>query len=296
MFTQSRRPHRGNAAVTLAALALVVATAALIFAVMPSGHHHSGVHAPAGTASTSGRGPVLFDSDFGRKGLSAYPVAIHRERMSIVQDPVLGATRKVLKMTVYNSDTGPTQDPRAQLETPKFLHERDTFYVGFSAMFGTDWNWKMCPGCWVTFHQIYGPPYNGQGPTNLNVKSNKDSGRPNITWERTQTFGFDHPFETPLVPMKWYDFVWHEKLSRDPKRGYVELWMNGGDGWRRVPLNGHPSLSMATMIDANGSATQGNASIIALYRRAGMTPVASVYFAEHRVGTSFDSVKPHSYR
>src|SRR3712207_8765266 len=61
-----------------------------------------------------------------------------------------------------DGDTGPTENPRGQLETPKFWDTNEEYYVGFSAMFGTDWNWRMCSTCWVTFHQIYGPPFDGR--------------------------------------------------------------------------------------------------------------------------------------
>lgn len=240
-------------------------------------------------------GTVIFDSNFAAKGISAYAAVIHPERISIVNDPVLGSARKVAKMTVYDSDRGPTKDPRAQLETPRFWNEGEAYYVGLSVMFGRDWNWRMCSTCWVTFHQVYGPPYNAQGPTNLNVKANNPRGEPRMTWERTGRFGFDHPFEMPIRPGKWYDIVWHERLSRDPGKGFVELWINGGRGWRHAPLNLRNRLTMATKIRANGSPTQGNSSNIQLYRRQGITKVATMYFAEHRVGTSFDMVAPHSY-
>ncbi len=238
----------------------------------------------------------IFDSDFASRGLAAYAASIHSDRISIVDDPVLGGARKVAKMTVYDSDTGPTKDPRAQLETPRFWDEGEEYYVGLSVMFGASWDWRMCSACWVTFHQVYGPPYNAQGPTNLNVKSNNRASEPRMTWERTQPFGFEHPFEMAIRPRKWYDIVWHEKLSRDPSEGFVELWINAGRGWSRVKLNGHDRLTMATKIKANGSRLDGNSSNIQLYRRRGTTRVATMYFAEHRVGTSFDAAAPHSYR
>jgi hypothetical protein len=208
---------------------------------------------------------------------------------------VLGSTRKVAKMTVFDSDRGPTNDPRAQLDTPSFWDEGEEYYVGLSVMFGGDWNWRMCPTCWVTFHQVYGPPFNAQGPTNLNVKPDNRRREPRMTWERTDRFGFDHPFEMPVRPHKWYDIVWRERLSRDPRKGFVELWINGGGGWRQVSLNGRERLKMATKIRSNGSRLQGNSSNIQLYRRQGIARVATMYFAEHRVGTSFDAVAPNSY-
>ena len=248
-----------------------------------------------GAPAPAGAGRRIFSSDFAAKGLSAYSAVIHRERITVVDDPVLGRTRKVAKMTVLDSDTGPTENPRAQLETSRFWDEGEEYYVGFSAMFGTDWSWRACRTCWVTFHQVYGPPYAGQGPTNLNVKSNNPAGEPRVAWERTASFGYDHPFEAAITPMKWYDFVWHEKLSSNPSQGFVELWMNRGHGWERVLLHGRERLYMATKIASNGSRSDGNSSNLQLYRQRGIAPVATMYFADHSVGTSFGSVAPRSY-
>jgi len=67
----------------------------------------------------AGAGTVLFDSNFASGTLNAYPLSIHPERIAIGDDPILGAARKVITMTVLDSDTGPTENPRAQLEAPR---------------------------------------------------------------------------------------------------------------------------------------------------------------------------------
>jgi Polysaccharide lyase len=240
-------------------------------------------------------GRTVFEADFATKRLDAYASVINRDRMAVVEDPVLGPERKVVKMTVRDWDTGPTDDPRGQLETSKFWDDGENYYVGFSVLFGRDWDWRMCESCWVTFHQIYGPPFDGQGPLNMNVKADNPRGEPRITWERTARYGFDHPFEVRLSTMRWYDFVWHVRLSSDPDEGFVEIWMNRGEGWEKLRLNGRERLHMATKIRANGSRREGNSSNIQLYRSRGIADVATMYFADHAVGTSFDAVAPASY-
>jgi Polysaccharide lyase len=247
-------------------------------------------------APTADGGTRIFADAFSTGRMSGYSNVVHGERMSIIDDPVLGAQRKVIRMTIQDGDTGPTENPRGQLETPKFWDTNEEYYVGFSAMFGTDWDWRMCSTCWVTFHQIYGPPFDGQGPLNMNIKTDNPAGEPRLTWERTSAFGYDHPFEAKLIQMKWYDFVWHVKLSPDPKVGFVEVFMNTGTGWQQMMLKGQQRLYMATKIGSNGSTSEGNSSNIQLYRQKGTAGVATMYFAEHQIGTTFGSVAPHSYQ
>jgi hypothetical protein len=241
-------------------------------------------------------GRTVFEADFATKRLDAYASVINRDRMAVVEDPVLGPERKVVKMTVRDWDTGPTDDPRGQLETSKFWDDGENYYVGFSVLFGRDWDWRMCESCWVTFHQIYGPPFDGQGPLNMNIKTDNPAGEPRPPRERTSAFGYDHPFEAKLIQMKWYDFVWHVKLSPDPKVGFVEVFMNTGTGWQQMMLKGQQRLYMATKIGSNGSTSEGNSSNIQLYRQKGIAGVATMYFAEHQIGTTFGSVAPHSYQ
>ncbi len=115
-----------------------------------------------------------------------------------------------------------------------------------------------------------------------------------LTWERNGTYGWDHPFEVPLKRGRWHDFVYHIKLSSSGKVGYWEVWSNTGAGWKRLKLNGKDRLYSRTLDKAN----EGGANYhkIALYRTKGMWPVATMYAAGHRIGSSFKAVAPRSYR
>jgi hypothetical protein len=120
------------------------------------------------------------------------------------------------------------------------------------------------------------------------------SGVDALTWQRNGSYGWDIPWEQgPLVRNRWYDQVLHVRLSRDPGQGFVELYLNTGEGWQQQQLGGQSRLPMATLDAANGGGP--NYHKLALYRLRGMFPVLTVYHAEHRIGRTFDAVAPRSY-
>lgn len=71
------------------------------------------------TPAPSPTGRPLFDSALASRGLGAYASVHNAHRVSVVNDPVLGSARKVLKLTVHEADNSLTGNPRAQLETAK---------------------------------------------------------------------------------------------------------------------------------------------------------------------------------
>ena len=235
---------------------------------------------------------LLFDADVGHRGLSAYAQVIHGERISVVDDPVLGDRRQVLRFTVQDGDTGPTADPRAQVQTPEVFEEGDELWIGWSTLFPSGWPTRLPAGgaSWLTLSELYGPPYAGAAPVKLGMRSGVDA----LTWQRNGTHGWDIPWESgPLVENRWYDLVLHVRLSRDPGSGFVELYLNTGDGWEQQPLAGRSRLPTATL-DGSNDGGPGHHKL-ALYRQRGMFPVLTVYHAEHRVGRTFDAVAPQSH-
>jgi len=235
---------------------------------------------------------VLFDADVEHHGLSAYAHVIHGERISIVDDPVLGGQRKVMKFTVEDGDTGPTANPRAQVETPKTFRDGDELWIGWSTLFPSSWPDRLPAGgqSWLTLSELYGPPYSGAAPVKLGMRS----GARALTWQRNDSYGWDIPWERgPLLENRWYDQVLHVRLSHDAGTGFVEYFLNTGDGWQQQQLAGTSRLRMATLDGSNGDGP--NYHKLALYRLRGMFPVLTVYHAEHRVGRTFDAVAPASY-
>jgi hypothetical protein len=243
---------------------------------------------PRGTGGT-----VLWSADYATKGLSAYTTVIHPERISIVNDPILGTARKVARLTVYDTDTGPTENPRAQMEGPYILEEGREFWVGWSTLFPSDWPAQLpCGvGAWLTFVSTYGPPHAGAGP----AKFGQVGCSANVDFNRNETYNYDLPWSTPVVRNRWMDFVVHQKMSQDPAVGFMEIYLNTGSGWQQQTFaNGQKRLYYKTMDSSNNGGPNNHR--LSLYRMKGMYSVMTLYHADHRIGTSFDAVAPTSYR
>ncbi len=242
---------------------------------------------PAGSASSP-----LFRADVAASGLSAYTSTHNAHRVSVVDDPVLGGARKVLRFRVYDTDDQLTGNPRAQLESQKFWRAGEEHYVGVSYYFPHDWPMQQDTRQWVNLGEVYGAPYAGASPNALFVKRVSSGGQV-IAWQRNGTYGWDRPFEVPLVKGRWHDFVFRIKLSADPQVGFWEAWLNTGSGWQRLQLHGKDRLHSKTLDASNSGGA--NYHKLAHYRSKGMWPVATHYAADHAIGDSFDAVAPHSH-
>jgi hypothetical protein len=239
------------------------------------------------TAIAADRPGVVFGSDFA-DGVAGYTKFTHAERITIVDDPYgvrtpSGSVRKVARFTVHDDDIGPTPNPRAGMSSPPFLAEGQEWWFGWSTAFpstdftgGVGFRGLAPPGFppyvpgWLVFESVYGPPHAGPGPRHFGVEGSE------IMWRRNGTYGWDVAWEMPLIRDRWIDFVVHQKMSRDPHEGFVELWIDTAGGWTRQLLDGRPRLYTRTLDASNDQAT--------------------LYMAEHRIGTSFAAVAPSSYR
>ena len=231
-------------------------------------------------------GVVLFDGDFS-SGLSAWPTTIHAERIRIVDDPVLGPTRKVARFVVRDRDTGPTENPRAQIETSSTLSAGGEYWLGWSTLFPRSFR-TLPRGGWLTVESVYGAPARDSGPMTMTVSGSE------LRYQRNATSNFDVPWRMPIVRGRWTDFVWHVKLSRSPSKGFVEIYVNTGSGWRQQALgSGRTRLYMRTLDRSNGR--RANSFRLNNYRKRGMFAKVSVYHAAPKVGTSFAAVAPNTY-
>jgi hypothetical protein len=248
-----------------------------------------------------GGAKLLFASDFSN-GLSEFPEQIHRERITVVDDPSLGTSRKVLRFEVHNSDTGPTENPRAQIETPYDFEEGDDRYAGFSYYFPEEFPTELPPRAWVSLGSIaYGPPYDGAGPLSIRVQNSIYGGGAEIRWQRNDTYDNDIPWFGPRlddIRGRWVDFVIRTRLDSDPDEGFVELWMNTGSGWQKQDLDDQYRLHMKTYDDSNDGGP--NSSRLGLYYRKDIPGPLVMYHGPMRIATAgegaFNLVAPRSYR
>jgi hypothetical protein len=150
---------------------------------------------------------------------------------NLVTSPTVPGSTRSIEFVVADNSTGPTNcpgiqavDPSAQLLGPNVFKPGMNVYIGFSLLTPNFSN--LCHpyvrGCFFSWMEVYGPPYNGPGPFAIttNVFPNafvlglyKD---PNAwtgpAWRNTAG--------------QWANFVIHVNFATD-NTGYVELYYNG---------------------------------------------------------------------
>jgi hypothetical protein len=213
-----------------------------------------------------------------------------RGAISEVPDPV-GGGEEVLRFTVSNRDVypiTPTENPRAELVSPNIVRPGMEVWLSTRFLVPNDYP-RISPGGWVSLVSFYGPPYDSSSPWQLELAGNS------LQWQRNQTYGFDVPFETPLVKGRWITVLVHERFAR---RGFVEMWIDGqpieffgGDGGYN-PRHRAPArrLKMATRDRSNDRGA--NSARLMQYRKAGMFGEGTIYFGALRVGRTRASVEP----
>jgi hypothetical protein len=192
-----------------------------------------------------------------------------------IPDPA-GSGETSFQMNVDESDVypvTPTENPRAQALSPPIINAGDEFWLQTKFMLPPEM--PEADG-WMSLVSIYGAPFNGSSPWQIEVAGDE------IHWQRNDTYDWDVPWRMPLVKGRWVTVLLHERFASD---GWVEMWIDG----QQVNFFGdQPRLAMETMDSSNNEGA--NAAKIMQYREAGMFDSASVYFGPLRVGKTRASV------
>jgi len=229
--------------------------------------------APAPAPVAAPPSDLLFDgsriANFSR--LEAAPGAITE-----VPDP-LGSGETVFQLNVEEDDVypvTPTSNPRAQALSPTIVNNGDEIWLQTKFMLPQS---LPTVNGWMSLLAIYGAPYKGPGPWELEASGNE------IRWMRNGTYGWDVPWKMPLVKGRWITVLLHERFASD---GWVEMWIDG----QQVNFFGNdPRLEMQTMDSSNNGGA--NEAKIMQYRKAGMfNSTAQVYFGPLKVGKTRTAV------
>jgi hypothetical protein len=151
-----------------------------------------------------------------------------------------------LRFTVSDQSTsancsilGSPGHPNAQVISPNMFSPGQNLYIGFSVYIPQAFP-QLCtpwvPGCFFSFMEVYGPPFNGPGPFAL-----MGAGSHFALGTRVNPDAWTSPTWTRG---RWYKFVLHVNFATDDT-GYVELWFNGV---RQKLLNGSTRLYEPTLI------------------------------------------------
>ncbi len=194
--------------------------------------------APTPAPDLSGTGSVTptpssalrpdFDSAWGTANYSGtaigpFKASVHRERISIVNDPA-GLPRKVAKFSVYDYDTGPTENPRAQLELPRFIDTDEEIWQGLSIFYPSDFPTQVTSssgGSFITHTSMAAPPH--AGTTAVSFGSYGGTYKFGARLSGSGTYGW------AVAPQRgvWHDFVIRMKIG---SQGFLEMWHNNGSG------------------------------------------------------------------
>lgn len=200
-----------------------------------------------------------------------------------------GNDETALQMTVSNSDVypvTPTENPRAQLLSPALFTSGGEFWWHSKFFLPADFPTSI-PGWLAVMEGPYGPPFEGPPPFSVQLHGET------MGWQRNSTYGYDIPWEVPMVRDKWIDVVTHFRFGTD---GFVELWVDGEQitFFADSPYNpNHEApttrLQMATEDASNDGGT--NFAAIQSYREAGMFRSVSLLQGPMLIGTTRASVE-----
>lgn len=245
---------------------------------------------------------IGFDADLDQKNdLSAYAatpgdkltaMVINPGCISIVNDPVYGAKRKVMKMDVGSKETaGVTENPRAQVQTHMDYVEGQTIYVGLSVRFP-----KVFWTYFLTFAEFYGAPYKGTSPFRLAVQAN------NVVASATNSEKQINLWQEPLKAGIWYDFVYKEVLDANPDKGAVQLWVREQGETKFTEVIADTKIATITAANLIGP----NYHKLACYydrahtytdaTKAKNVTSIQMYLTNHKIGGTFDDVAPKLIR
>jgi hypothetical protein len=247
-------------------------------------------------AFVQGTAPILFDAELDkRKDLSAYAktpaphsgMVVNPHCISVVPDPVFGHRRLVMELNVTNKDTGPTSNPRAQVQTPMQYTEGQEVWAAFSVFFPGDFPNFLS---WMTLAEFYGAPYKGTSPFLIGCRMN------NLILQHNR---LDKPlWEEAIRKGLWYDILYRTVLSKDSAVGEVQVFMRiqgEGPAWREI-LQGN----MATITESNADGPQYHK--ICNYRslqgnwqhldKTGKVTATRIFLGNHRVGAVRAQVEP----
>jgi F5/8 type C domain/Polysaccharide lyase len=227
----------------------------------PSAPPASGNPTPTGTRIFNGTHEADWDG----------VIEASSDRITDVPDP-LGGGGNALKLTVFDNDVAPltpTENPRAQLQTPDFINPGDEIWWGGRVYFPDTFPNPTSVG-WISSGSVFGPPYAGSSPVTLGVCKSAVDSEPNFGmvpdgW-KTRYWG------VPMSQMRghWVNYLIHEKFA--------------ANGWMEVYVDGKQVMPRTNMTLVNSSNSAGPNHITQnFYRYKGMWNVATMYFADFGV-------------
>lgn len=250
-------------------------------------------------------GPVMFDADYGRKGLGAYknlhPIGQIEQGIDVgtCLDPI-DQSRVVMfsdNRRGFHSGNG---HPRAQIEGPFFMKPKkwdnnDARYALYhEILFPSDF--PNSPADWTSIGgSVHGAPWTTGSAMGLLLTMDKTTGKHILRMHDTpEWLGSD--VELPLG--RWVGILRYCRYEHAVDGGFIELWMNTtgshDTGWEQIPIMGQDRFTTDVISDDEGNGWWKDPTVAPASPRVGLygSSQGISYTATHRIGRSPADVLP----
>jgi hypothetical protein len=199
-------------------------------------------------------------------------------------DPA-GSGQTVFKLVVDDADSfpvTPTENPRAEMLSPHIVEPGDEIWWSAKVFLPSSDFPASTPNFVTLLQGPYGEPWNGTPPFHIEVNGGV------LKWQRNSTYGWDIPWQMPLVRDRWVNFLIHERFGSD---GWFELWVDGQPvtffgGGTYNPNGVSPTQHLAMQTEDRSNNAEPNSIYLMSYRKKGMFPSLTVYHGPLKIGTT----------
>ncbi|TFV64684.1 hypothetical protein E4P41_00085 [Geodermatophilus sp. DF01-2] len=236
------------------------------------------------------------------------------EYASVHHDPVLGAARRAVRVSVPNSakddDDQPTSTTvRFQSSSVHSIREGDEFCVGFAFLPPADFP-SVYPRDDVTnprgdeatgyiaIFQIYGPPYEQGSPFVLHAERRSVDDPVDEFTVRGNELNPGDPVPFLSLPYRrggWTDVVFRIRASASIEKGWVETYVNQGESTnvRPLPLVTGQLRLPRVLLRADSEPFRTDMQI---YRVNDRFDRVTMWHTGHRIARTVEDADPRSYR
>ncbi len=225
---------------------------------------------PPASSETGNPGSILYKNNFEGNWGASYVQSMPGRATISSRNPFEGTG--VGRFEVRPGDVEPdTGAERSEISGPTF-NEGAELYVRVELRIPTSYSYQ---GSWQLINQLHeanwgGPP--GMATlldANRRIDIQSGTGEP-LYWRGPQ-----------LESERWYDVVYHVKLSQDPSQGFVEVWL---DGAQQTMVNGQTRMFGKTIQAAQTYFKAG------IYRCMGSSGVSLIEYDDIVIGTNLSAV------
>lgn len=271
----------------------------------------------AGTSPAGGwRDELAWTADYSgsaRQWRKSHQAVIGGRYASVEDDPVLGAERRAVRVSVPDSAADDDDQPtpttvRFQSSSPHEIREGDEFCVGFAFLPPEDFpsvhpeddvtNPGDRPTGYIATFQIYGPPYVQGSPFVVHSERRSPDDPVDEFSVRGNELnpGDPAPFLAfPYRRRRWTDVVFRIRASASIEDGWVETYINQGESTavRPLPLVTGQLRLPRVLLRPDSEPFRTDMQI---YRVKGRFDRVTSWHTGHRIARTVEDADPRSYR